>query len=514
MARMYTFDTSCLLSFVVTLHNKCPELYPVSFKSEIRRVLATRIWNMAMIRSRPTSITLSDKEVNSCSQRILLSRILERGRSPLVSPTPRRVHSSSEGPASTHSYLVPDSSSFEEFVDCGSGNCGSSPVVSTGKRKRETSSPGPNAETPPPPPPPPPPPSPSPLESLPSSTDTKLAEQLDSITLNFTSFLSPSTWLGPFALASGYAGGYIYPEKGFFVPSKLPGCNPETVGYQIKPHASSKLTEPRDPISTLLSPIDPNRGLSSILGCFLPNLKSSNPATQPHPSNREIATTCTSTASMSSMVPKISFSISGPSRYGHATSPMASSNIITPTNHILFFAPNAVIGQLGAVQKFRNQDLGLPTPLLHMETWFTIPWMTVQSHTIAYPIPNSVLGAIPLRHTGETCHMIDLATVTGDIYGQNRGPAQTAAQPQPQPQASSTLRAQTPLFQHMFAQSYSANQQHTPTGHETTTSTPVQSGGQGHFTTAAGTVQNHNNTNRITSGPTVPLTQYVPVDPW
>ncbi|KGQ00972.1 hypothetical protein PAAG_12345 [Paracoccidioides lutzii Pb01] len=239
---------------------------------------------------------------------------------------------------------------------------------------------------------------------------------------------------------------------------------------------------------------------------------------EPHPSNREIATTCTSTASMSSMVPKISFSISGPSRYGHATSPMASSNIITPTNHILFFAPNAVIGQLGAVQKFRNQDLGLPTPLLHMETWFTIPWMTVPLHTIAYPIPNGVLGAIPLRHTGETCHMIDLATVTGDISGQNRGPAQTAAQPQPQPQAqmtpqvSSTLRAQTPLFQYMFAQSYSANQQHTPTGHETTTSTPVQSGGQGHFPTAAGTVQNNNNTNRITSGPTLPPTQYVPAD--
>ncbi|KGQ00971.1 hypothetical protein PAAG_12344 [Paracoccidioides lutzii Pb01] len=283
MARMYAVDTSCLLSLAATLHNKCPELYSVSFESEIRRY-RNPDWNMAMIRSRPTSITLSDKEVNSCSQRILLSRILERGRSPLVSPTPRRVQSSSEGPASTHSYLVPDSSSFEEFVDCGSGDCGSSPVVSTGKHKREISSPGPNAETPPPPPPPPPPspPSPSPLESLPSSTDTKLAEQLDSITLNFTSFLSPSTWLGPFALTSGYVGGYIYPEKGFFVPSKLPECNRETVGYQIKPHASSKLTEPRDPISTLLSSIDPNRGLS-ILGYCLPNLKSSNPAARISP---------------------------------------------------------------------------------------------------------------------------------------------------------------------------------------------------------------------------------------
>ncbi|EGC43693.1 predicted protein [Histoplasma capsulatum var. duboisii H88] len=111
------------------------------------------------------------------------------GGDPLVSPLQRRL-SSSEAPSTDSPYMAPDSSSFEEFTDCGPDDCDSSPALNNGKRKCETSSDNPQTEQPQL--------SPAPQVLPSSSADVQLAEQLDTITLSFTSFLSPSTWLGPF----------------------------------------------------------------------------------------------------------------------------------------------------------------------------------------------------------------------------------------------------------------------------------------------------------------------------
>ncbi|PGH29012.1 hypothetical protein GX50_08244 [[Emmonsia] crescens] len=165
-----------------------------------------------MFRLRPTPIALSDDEIYSCVQRIMVARILERGGDPLVSPLGRR-RSSSEGASMNSPYLASDSSGFEEFTDCGPDDCDRSPALSNGKHKREASPGESQIEHPPL--------SPALQESPPSSTDAQLAEQLDTITLNFTSFLSPSTWLGPFALSSGSVGGNMCQEWGDTIPIAL-----------------------------------------------------------------------------------------------------------------------------------------------------------------------------------------------------------------------------------------------------------------------------------------------------
>ncbi|EEH08646.1 predicted protein [Histoplasma capsulatum G186AR] len=111
------------------------------------------------------------------------------GGDPHVSPLQRRQFSS-EAPSTDSPYMAPDSSSFEEFTDCSPDDCDSSPALNNGKRKCETSSDDPQTEQPQL--------SPAPQALPSSSADVQLAEQLDTITLSFTSFLSPSTWLGPF----------------------------------------------------------------------------------------------------------------------------------------------------------------------------------------------------------------------------------------------------------------------------------------------------------------------------
>ncbi|KLJ06982.1 hypothetical protein EMPG_17531 [Blastomyces silverae] len=176
-----------------------------------------------MFRLRPTPIVLSGDEIYACVQRILVARILERGGDPHVSPH-RQRQSSSEAASVDSPLLALDSSSFEEFTDCCPDDCGSSPTLSSGRRKRETSSEETQTEHRQL--------SPDRQESPPSSTDdTRLAEQLDTITLSFTSFLSPSTWLGPFASSSGSVGGNMCQERVDDIST--------TLFYPMKPWASS-----------------------------------------------------------------------------------------------------------------------------------------------------------------------------------------------------------------------------------------------------------------------------------
>ncbi|OJD16740.1 hypothetical protein AJ78_03119 [Emergomyces pasteurianus Ep9510] len=165
-----------------------------------------------MIRLHPTPIVPSDDEISSCVQRILFARILERGTDRLVSSLERR-QSSSEAASLGSSYLAPDSSSFEAFPDCGPDDYSSSSTLSTGKRKREDSPRDPLLEQSPTFPPP--------QEPPPSSTDAELAEELDIITLNFTTFLSPSTWLGPFAASSGSVARHTYQGWADDIPAAL-----------------------------------------------------------------------------------------------------------------------------------------------------------------------------------------------------------------------------------------------------------------------------------------------------
>ncbi|PGH03762.1 hypothetical protein GX51_03907 [Blastomyces parvus] len=164
-----------------------------------------------MFRLRPTPIVLSNDEILSCVQRILVARILERGGDQHISP-PRQRRSSSEAASMDSPLLAFDSSSFEEFTDYGPDDCDRSPALSSGKRKRETSSEerehwqlSPDRQKTPPP----------------SPDDTRLAEQLDTITLSFTSFLSPSTWLGPFASSFGSVGGNMCQEGGDDISTTL-----------------------------------------------------------------------------------------------------------------------------------------------------------------------------------------------------------------------------------------------------------------------------------------------------
>ncbi|OJD21280.1 hypothetical protein ACJ73_07381 [Blastomyces percursus] len=181
-----------------------------------------------MFRLRPTHIVPSDNEIYSCVQRILVARILERGGDPKVSPH-RQRQSSSEAASMDSPLPSLDSSSFEEFTDCGPDDCDSSPSLSSGKYKRETSSketqtehhqlsPG-HQESP-----------------LSSADDTRLAEQLETIALSFTSFLSPSTWLGTFPSAAGSVGGNMCQERGDDI--------------------STTLFYPRDPLASFLIPTD------------------------------------------------------------------------------------------------------------------------------------------------------------------------------------------------------------------------------------------------------------------
>ncbi|OAT06785.1 hypothetical protein, variant [Blastomyces gilchristii SLH14081] len=159
-----------------------------------------------MFRLRPTHIVPSDDEIYSSVQRILVARILERGGDLHVSPH-RQRQSSSEAAPMDSPLLALDSSSFEEFTDCGPDDCDSSPSLSSGKGKRKTSSEETQTEHHQL--------SPGHQEAPPSGTDdTRLAEQLETITLSFTSFLSPSIWLGPFASSSGPVGGNLCQERG------------------------------------------------------------------------------------------------------------------------------------------------------------------------------------------------------------------------------------------------------------------------------------------------------------
>ncbi|QSS49847.1 hypothetical protein I7I53_10331 [Histoplasma capsulatum var. duboisii H88] len=207
-----------------------------------------------MFRLRPTPIILSDDEIYSCVRRILIARILEKGGDPLVSPLQRRL-SSSEAPSTDSPYMAPDSSSFEEFTDCGPDDCDSSPALNNGKRKCETSSDNPQTEQPQL--------SPAPQVLPSSSADVQLAEQLDTITLSFTSFLSPSTWLGPFTSYPRLVGGNMRLEWGDDISTGL--------NYQMKSFA---LPVPTDlallQSDGLYSKVFPYSG-GSVLGCINPN---------------------------------------------------------------------------------------------------------------------------------------------------------------------------------------------------------------------------------------------------
>ncbi|PGG96205.1 hypothetical protein AJ79_09674 [Helicocarpus griseus UAMH5409] len=194
---------------------------------------------MAMIRLRPTRITLSGDEVYSCVQRILVARVLQTGRDQPASS--ERQHGSSSDVASLGSpYFVPDSSSFEDSIYCDPEDCDSSPAIL--RNKREASSSGSRTEPPPA----------DVQESISVATDAQLAEHLDTITLNFTSYLSPSTWLGPFALPPGPIDGYMCEAWNSFKPTKSPDETSITISCQ------RKLPEPW--VSTGISPLLPARG--------------------------------------------------------------------------------------------------------------------------------------------------------------------------------------------------------------------------------------------------------------
>ncbi|KAK2812767.1 hypothetical protein FQN50_001096 [Emmonsiellopsis sp. PD_5] len=148
-----------------------------------------------MLRLRPTTIRLSETLALASVQRIMIDRLVH------VSGLSNRPYEEPSAESSVFSYgseyFIPESS-LEDFADDGLNGHDISPA---GGIKREDSSPEPPMA----------PLVPDRSDSPPSDIDDRLANQLGTVRLNFTSSFSSSTWLGPFASASGPIDENVHP---------------------------------------------------------------------------------------------------------------------------------------------------------------------------------------------------------------------------------------------------------------------------------------------------------------